>query len=127
MRREFGERVESIRMGLGMTKEKFAKMIGVSGQYLGTVERGVNGFTMETLALLCEKTGASADYLLFGKSCVQDEALTKSALSDFSPEQLKIAFDILKNMAVFLRTDNANEILIKEVFMNRMGSQASNA
>ena len=124
MRKEFGKRVEKIRTDMGMTKEKFAKMIGVSGQYLGTVEHGTNGFTMETIAVLCEKTGVSADYLMFGKNELMNEISTRTVLSDFSPEQIQVAFDILKKMAVFLRTDNANEILIKEIFMNKLSGQA---
>ena len=124
MRREFGKRVEKIRTDMGMTKEKFGKMIGVSGQYLGTVEHGANGFAMETIAAICEKTGVSADYLLFGKNEQLNEIANRTVFSDFSPEQIGVAFDILKKMAIFLRTDNANEILIKEIFMGRLSGQA---
>ncbi|MCL2351770.1 MAG: helix-turn-helix domain-containing protein [Firmicutes bacterium] len=124
MRKEFGKRVEKIRTDMGMTKAKFAAMIGVSGQYLGTVEHGVNGFAMETVAILCEKTGVSADYLLFGKNELTSDVAARTVLSDFSPEQLQVAFDILKKMAVFLRTDNANEILIKEIFRSKLSGRA---
>ena len=124
MHKEFGKRIEKIRTDMGMTKEKFGKMIGVSGQYLGTVEHGTNGFAMETIAVLCEKTGVSADYLLFGKNEFINEISTRTVLSEFSPEQIQVAFDIVKKMAVFLRTDNANEILIKETFANRLSGQA---
>ena len=67
MKEEIGKRITEIRKGLSMNKEQFAKLIGISGQYLGTVENGVNGLSVDKLMALSEKTNTSADYLLFGK------------------------------------------------------------
>lgn len=120
VKKEIGKRIESIRKSLGMSKEKFAKLIGVSGQYLGTVERGVNGFTVDTIVNICMKTGISADYILLGKDNSLNKTAVSTAISEFSQEQVELAFDIIKKVAAFLRTDDANEILIKEIFMNQL-------
>lgn len=55
MKEEIGKRITEIRKGLNMNKEQFAKLIGISGQYLGTVENGVNGLSVDKLMALCEK------------------------------------------------------------------------
>ncbi len=77
MKRQLGKRISKIRKDLNMNKEQFAKLIGISGQYLGTVENGVNGLSLEKIITLCKKTNVSADYLLFGKKNITDENLKK--------------------------------------------------
>ena len=68
MKKEFGLRVKKIREDMHMTKEEFAKQLGISGQFLGLVEHGKNYLSIENLKKLCEITNFSADYLLFGKN-----------------------------------------------------------
>ena len=40
MVKEIGLRIKNIRESMNMSKEKFAKQLGISGQYLGIVEKG---------------------------------------------------------------------------------------
>ena len=49
MKEEVGKRIEGIRKELKLTKEKFAKKIGVSGQFLGMVEKGKSSLSYEKL------------------------------------------------------------------------------
>lgn len=49
MKKEIGKRVESIRKEMNMTKEKFVKAIGISGQYLGIVEKGGSNLSYDKL------------------------------------------------------------------------------
>lgn len=55
MKEDIGKRISELRKSMNMNKEQFSKLIGFSGQYLGTVEAGVNGLSLTSLISLCEK------------------------------------------------------------------------
>ena len=102
MKKEIGKRIQKLREDMNITKEAFAKEIGVSGQYLGLVEHGKNYLSIEKLKLLCDFTNISADYILFGKDQnILNE--TKNVLSEFTNEQLTIACETLKDLAIFIK------------------------
>lgn len=103
MKEEIGKRITEIRKGLNMNKEQFAKLIGISGQYLGTVENGVNGLSVDKLMTLCVKTKTSADYLLFGKPSMDDEEI-KKVFEKIDKAQIAPAFEVLKNIALFIKS-----------------------
>lgn len=102
MKKEIGKRIKSIRENMNMTKESFAKQIGISGQYLGLIEHGKNYLSIEKLKVLCDFTNLSADYILFGKNqnIVND---TKNVLSEFTENQIEVGCDILKKLALFIK------------------------
>lgn len=104
MKEEIGKRIKNIREEMGLTKEAFAKALGISGQYLGIVERGGSYLSIDKLKLLCDFTGLSSDYILFGK----DSNLvnnTKKILSNFTVEQIQSGCDLLKDLAVFIKNE----------------------
>jgi len=102
MEKEIGKRIESIRNSMNMNKEDFAKLLGITGQYLGVVERGKSCLSYEKLKKLCDLTNLSADYILFGKnSPIKDE--TKHLLSEFTDKQIQNACMTLRNLAVFIK------------------------
>ena len=67
LRKEIGLRIKNIRLNMNMTKQKMADLLGISGQYLGMIERGEGTLSVDKLKILCDMTGLSADYILFGK------------------------------------------------------------
>ena len=102
MKEEIGKRIRQIREDMGMTKEKFAKLLGISGQYLGVVEHGKSYLSIEKLKVLCDLTNLSADYILFGK----DNYLisnTQKTLSEFYIEQIETGCNVLQHLALFLK------------------------
>jgi len=101
MKIEIGKRITEIRKNLNMNKEQFAKLIGMSGQYLGTVERGVNGLSLDKLIVICEKTNISADYILFGK-----QNINNNAFYNLNKKQISHAFKILEELALFVNEEN---------------------
>lgn len=105
MKAEIGKRILEIRKNLNMNKEQFAKLIGISGQYLGTVEAGVNGLSLTSVIKLCIATNTSADYLLFGKKHITDENL-KHVFDGINENQIIPAFETLKNIALFIKSNN---------------------
>ena len=102
MKEEIGKRIKNIRESMNMTKENFAKEIGISGQYLGLIEHGKNYLSIEKLKVLCDFTNLSADYILFGKnSTVVNE--TKNLLSEFNETQIEEGCNMLKKLALFIK------------------------
>ena len=104
MKEEIGKRIQKLREDMNITKEAFAKEIGISGQYLGLVEHGKNYLSIEKLKSLCDFTHASADYILFGKDpdIVTD---TKNMLSQFTNEQITAACEVLRSLALFMNSN----------------------
>lgn len=103
MKEEVGKRIRQIREDMGMTKEKFAKLLGISGQYLGVVEHGKSYLSIEKLKILCDITNLSADYILFGKD---NDIInnTKTILSEFSNEQIEVGCEALQKLVLFLKS-----------------------
>lgn len=62
-----GERLRALRFDMKLTQEDMAANMELSTAYYGRVERGERGLSIEKLALLCEKLGINANYLLTGK------------------------------------------------------------
>lgn len=103
MKKDIGKRIKITRESMKMTKEEFAKILGISGQYLGIVERGSSCLSVEKLKLLCDFTNLSADYILFGK----DNTLINSTIKDlskFTDKQIESGCEALKELALFIRT-----------------------
>lgn len=112
---QIGERVTQIREELNLSKAHFGRLIGVSGQYMGMVEKGSQGLSVDLIVKICNATGVSADYILFGFTDHKRDPETAKALVGLSHEQIQIALDIIKKLAEFINTEDGNEMLIKEV------------
>lgn len=102
LRKEIGLRVKNIRLNMNMTKQKMADLLGISGQYLGMIERGEGTLSVDKLKILCDITGLSADYILFGKDSNSTLNLSKK-LSGYSDEEIKLCCATLENLALFLK------------------------
>ena len=102
LRKEIGLRVRSIRLNMNITKQKMADMLGISGQYLGMIERGEGTLSIDKLKILCDITGLSADYILFGKDSNSTLKLSKE-LADYSYEEIKLGCATLENLALLLK------------------------
>lgn len=98
---EIGERLKSIRNNMGMSQKDFSKLIGMKTQYLCNVEKGNNGLTVEKIIEICNKTGISSDYLIFGTNNFHVDEL-KKIFSKYSIDEINSAFEIVKNTVLFL-------------------------
>lgn len=100
---EIGKRVEEIRENtMHMTKCEFAKLIGMKNQYLGYVEVGDKGLTVEKAVEICNKAGVSADYLLRG---IENplKAHLQELLEKYNEEEINKAFEILNDLLPLLK------------------------
>lgn len=105
MKEEVGKRIELIRKEMKMTKEKFAKSLGISGQYLGIVEKGGSSLSYDKLKKLCNLSGYSADYILFGKDKDVIKK-TKKELEGFTDKQIQDVCKIITQVAIFIKNNN---------------------
>ena len=102
LKKEIGKRIESIRKGMGKTKDGLAKEIGVTPQYLGIVERGESALSYEKIKKLCDISGYSADYVLFGKEHNLEEKV-KLLLTEYDYKQIQNACEAIKQIALFMK------------------------
>lgn len=102
LKEEIGLRIKNIRLNMNITKQKMANMLGISGQYLGMIERGEGTLSVDKLKILCDITGLSADYILFGKDSSSTLKLSKK-LADYSDEEIKLGCATLENFALLLK------------------------
>ena len=72
---DIGKRIDYIRNQKNMSKDKFAELIGISGQHLGKVIGGESGLSVEKIIELSIKTGYPTDYILLGKELSIDDNL----------------------------------------------------
>ena len=111
-----GERIGKLRKERNLSKSEFGKIIGISGQYVGMVEKGANSISAKLIVKICNATGVSADYILFGVIDSEQDVAAAVSLYGLSSEQFQIALDIIKKVAQFINTDGGNETLIQEVY-----------
>lgn len=103
LKKEIGKRVKEIRENkMHMNKHDFAKLIGMQNQYLGTVESGKRGLTVEKVVEICNKTNMSADYLLRGIN-YSIEDLSKKILSKYDEEDINKSFKIMKDLVSLIK------------------------
>lgn len=103
---EIGARIRTERLKNRLTIEKLCEMLEVSPSFIGLVERGESGISLEKLYRLSEIFNVSADYLLKGAESnenVNERSkldILNTFLYDYSDEELDFVLDILK----FLRS-----------------------
>lgn len=101
--KERGLRIKHIReKELKMKKTELGKHLGVSGQFLGLVEEGKGNLMYKSLKKLKELSGHSSDYILYG---IDDDIIkeTKECLNKYSGDQIILALDTIKEIALFLK------------------------
>jgi len=111
-----GERIGKLRKERNLSKSQFGKMIGISGQYVGKIEKGINSISVDLIAKICDATSVSADYIIFGIIDTTPDIDEIASLHSLSNEQIQIALDIIKKVAQFINTSGGNDVLIQEVF-----------
>jgi len=95
-------RIREVSKEMNMNKQQFSKLIGISPQYLGTVEAGIHGLSLDSLINLCEATKTSADYILFGRKSISLKNL-QIIFSGLDEDDISKAFELLENAAVTIR------------------------
>ena len=80
--KDSGERIRDLRKEMGWTQEVLADKAGVSREYLGKIEKGHNGASVDLLVTLCGLFNTTLDYLVLGRKPIVEEIQKKEALQD---------------------------------------------
>jgi transcriptional regulator with XRE-family HTH domain len=100
LQREIGKRVKELRTNkMGMTKEAFASLIGISKSYLVLVEKGEKGLTVEKTVNIANATNTSTDFLLRNMNNSLFE-FSKNNLNSFSDDEIATSFEVLKKLTL---------------------------
>ena len=105
--KQIGERIRNIRNGMKMNKEELARELGITGQFLGVVESGKSTIAYDKLKKLCEISGCSADYILFGKNA-NAITETKELLEKYNEYDIEQICEIIKNIAFLIKKKEEN-------------------
>jgi DNA-binding XRE family transcriptional regulator len=112
---QVGAHVAKLRTEQNLSKAQFGKLLGVTGQCVGKIEKG-GSMSAELIVSICRTMNISADYILLGNA---DPAAIAVSLKGLTHEQIEIAFDILKRVAQMVNTEDGNEALILEVLRQK--------
>ena len=105
--KRLGERIREERQHLRLTQAQLAEAIDISDTYMGAIERGERGLSLDTLVMLAERLGVTVDYLLSDSVSVTDSNITEQfkQLMDGQPlERKQMAINVLR--AVFAYFDD---------------------
>ncbi len=59
-----GGRIREERLHLRLTQAQLAEAVDISDTYMGAIERGERGLSLDTLAALASRLGVTVDFLL---------------------------------------------------------------
>lgn len=105
--KRLGERIREERKHLSLTQAQLAEAINISDTYMGAIERGERGLSLDTLVMLAERLGVTVDYLLSDSVSVTDSNIMEQfkQLMDGQPiERKQMAINVLR--AVFAYFDD---------------------
>lgn len=109
---EIGGRIRSVREGMKLSRNAFSEKINISEIFLSQIERGEKSLSLNTLIKICEKTGCSADYLLFGKVDNNTPAMkTLHLLSQLPPTVNDIVYNITSSIKSIYDESNKKDNL----------------
>lgn len=102
--KELGIRLKFERKKMGFTREKLAKLIGVTTAYIGILERGEKRMAVDTLVNIANSLHVSIDYLITGEKLPSDgnSALTE-LISGCSERELTALHDIIRVTLPYLK------------------------
>lgn len=110
---EIGERIKTVRLRCGLTREGLAERADISDQFLYEIESGKKGCSAKILLQLSKTLGVSSDFLLTGvdKTGQAEFCDFLQLLSTLPPDMLPWAKKLLTD---FVDCINSPENLNKE-------------
>ncbi|NLV88354.1 MAG: helix-turn-helix transcriptional regulator [Tissierellia bacterium] len=110
--KEIGSRIRTQREKLGLSRENFAELLGLSPYYVGQLERGERKMSIDTLANVSKVLNISTDYLLYGFTYYMENIMVNESFNDIYKETMDIE---LRGLLEVLKGSTKNEVsLIKD-------------
>lgn len=96
---EIGSRIRNIRESMKLSRSSFSEKINIPEVFLSQVERGEKSISLKTLISICNNTGVSSDYILFGdtKNSSTANRIIK-ILSELPPEANNMVYDMTNSL-----------------------------
>ena len=98
---KLGERIREERRRLNLTQAQLAEAIDISDTYMGAIERGERGLTLDTLVRLVNRLGISIDYLLADSVSDNDSNIIeqfRQIIDGHSLAQKQMAIHVLRTL-----------------------------
>ena len=86
--KEIGSRIRNQREALGLSREKFSEIVGLSPYYIGQIERGDRNMSLDTLIKISSSLNISIDFILKGYTHYMENILAKEAIENNYKEEL---------------------------------------
>jgi len=97
---EIGLRIRQERDKLGLSREKFAELVGLSAFFIGQIERGDRKMSIDTLVAISDILNVSVDYLLFGLTHYMENIVVMETYDNIykesTDEEIRELLEILK-------------------------------
>ncbi len=102
--KRLGERIREERLHLRLTQAQLAEAIDISDTYMGAIERGERGLSLDTLVMLASRLGVTVDYLLSDTVSGTDDNVMDQfrQLMDGQPlERKQMAVNVLRSIFAY--------------------------
>ncbi len=97
---EIGSRIRNIRENMKLSRSSFSEKINISEVFLSQVERGEKSISLNTLMNICNTTGVTSDYILFGNT---ENSATSNKIIKILNQLPKEANEIVYNLTNSLK------------------------
>lgn len=111
-----GSRIRSARKDCGLTQQELADQTGLAVKTIQDIEGGRKNTTYETLSLIIDRLGISANVLFPSKTSADDEEVQYfiGKLQSYTPEIRKILLNTLNYLAEQLMSSQQNSSAEKD-------------
>jgi transcriptional regulator with XRE-family HTH domain len=99
---QIGHRIREKRDYLGISRETFSEIIGISPRFLAQIESGQRGMSFPTLCKICEGLKVSSDFILMGKEGKNDVSNLTEILSNMDAKYLPYIEGVIKSLILVL-------------------------
>ena len=98
---KLGKRIREERNKVKLTQAQLAEMVDISDTYMGAIERGERGVTLDTLVRIANRLGVTIDYLMSDSVSDSDSNIIEQIkqIMDGQPiERKQMAVNVLKSI-----------------------------
>ena len=108
-KKALGEKIRRERQKFNLTQEKLAEDIDISTAYMGQIERGERGLTLDTLTAIVNRLDVTLDFLLSDSIPIKDENMYQTwsqLMAGRTEKEKQLAIDLVKTVFHHLRENN---------------------
>lgn len=110
---KIGSRIRALRERFGLSREKFAEIVGLSSYYIGQIERGDRTMSLETLIKISTSLNVSNDFILKGLTYCSKTNIAMNTIEENYKDELD---DEIKEILSLLSGASKEDIvLVKEI------------